>query len=238
MHKPAVSPELAALELGDYVSRMISPEIVLAVSLKVRDAGGRNPLKPIDREGAVAIAAECSKKEGAEEQAHCIAFWIGHGFRESGNQLYAAGDCKDHLWDSGTPEYKRTHPPYYEPDRDGKCRPGDGEPVSHGPYQTRTQPKTWAIAVENFARVLKRAEEVCAHDDGDPTCTPLEVVASGHSRSKEGKRIAKARYVEIDRLEREILFGDDPRGDYAAAGSSLTITSSLSVHEAQQLVQR
>lgn len=218
---------------------MISPEIVLAASLKVRDAGGISPLKPIDRDGAIAVAAECSKEPEFEAQAHCVAFYIGHGFRESGNQLEAPGDCHDHLWATASDEYKKTRREYYQPDKDGKCRPGDGEPVSHGPYQTRSKPKTWAEAVSAFSRILKRAEEVCAHDDGDPTCTPIEVIASGRSRSKEGKRIARARYKEIDRLELEILFGDDPRGDYAATGvSSLTITSSLSVHEAEQLVQR
>lgn len=215
---------------------MITPEVVLTMSLIVRDAGGIHPIKPIAMDGAVAIAAECSKKE-EEEQVHCVAFWIAHGFRESGNQLHAEGDCKDHLWDSGTPEYKRTHPPYYEPDKDGKCRPGDGEPISHGPYQTRTQPKTWGAAVESFARTLKRAEEVCAHDDGDPTCTPLEVVASGHSRSKEGKRIAAARYAEADRIEREYLFRDDPR-QAGIETSSFTMTRSFSVQLAPQLVQR
>jgi hypothetical protein len=108
-------------------------------------------------------------------------------------------------------EYKKTHPRYYSPDKDGKCRPGDGEPTSYGPFQTRTQPKTWAEAVASFSRTLKRAEEVCAHDDGDPTCTPLEVVATGRTRTKEGKRIAKARYAEAERIALAILFGDDPK---------------------------
>lgn len=199
---------------------MITPEVVLTMSLIVRDAGGVHPLKPIVMDGAVAIAAECSKKEEEDEQIHCAAFWIAHGFRESGLQLHAPGDCIDHLWDSGTDEYKKTHRKYYQPDRDGKCRPGDGEPTSYGPFQTRTQPKTWAIAVESFARTLKRAEEVCAHDDKDPTCTPIEVVASGHTRSKEGKRIAAARYAEAERIEREFLFADDPRASLPGLSSS------------------
>lgn len=195
----------------DYGGRMLSPEIVLAMSLEVRDAGGLHPLKPMAYEGAAAIAAECSKGETWLEEVSCASFWIAHGFRESGLKLHAPGDCLDHLWDSGSAEYKRTHPKYYQTDKDGKCRPGDGEPLSFGPFQTRTQPKTWANAVESFARILKRAEEVCAHDDGDPTCTPIEVVATGKTRTKEGKRIAKARYAEAERIALVILFGDDPR---------------------------
>ena len=221
---------------SDYVSSMISAEAVLAMSLIVRDAGGIHPLKPIEQDGAVAIAAECSKKE-EESQVSCVAFYVAHGFRESGLKLHAPGDCIDHLWDSGSDEYKKTHPHYYSPDKDGKCRPGDGDPTSFGPFQTRTQPKTWAIAVESFARTLKRAEEVCAHDDKDPTCTPIEVVASGHTRSKEGKRIARARYAEAERIEREYLFRDDPRAQ-ATSVSSFTMTTSLSVNDAPQLVQR
>lgn len=226
---------------SDYVSPMISPEAVLAMSLIVRDAGGIHPLKPIAQDGAVAIAAECSKKETEDEQVSCVAFWVAHGFRESGLQLHAPGDCIDHLWESASEEYKKTHPHYYSPDKDGKCRPGDGDPTSFGPFQTRTQPKTWAIAVESFSRTLKHAEEVCAHDDGDPTCTPIEVVASGRTRSKEGKRIARARYAEAERIEREYLFRDDPRTapwPQRASVSSFTMTTSLSVHEAPQLVQR
>lgn len=226
---------------SDYVSPMISPEAVLAMSLIVRDAGGIHPLKPIDQDGAVAIATQCSKKEGEEEQISCASFYVAHGFRESGLQLHAPGDCIDHLWESGSEEYKKTHRHYYSPDKDGKCRPGDGDPTSFGPFQTRTQPKTWAIAVESFARTLKRAEEVCAHDDKDLDCTPLEVVATGRTRSKEGKRIARARYAEAERIEREYLFRDDPRAAgalQATSVSSFTMTTSLSVHEAPQLVQR
>jgi hypothetical protein len=227
-----------AAQVGsDYVSPMISPEAVLAMSLIVRDAGGIHPLKPIDHDGAVAIATQCSTKE-EDEQVSCVAFWIAHGFRESGLQLHARGDCLDHFWDSADETYRKTHPKYYQPDAHGQCRPGDGNPISFGPFQTRTQPKTWAIAVESFARTLKRAEEVCAHDDKDPTCTPIEVVASGHTRSKEGKRIAAARYAEAARIEREYLFRDDPRAAHRASVSSFTMTTSLSVNDAPQLVQR
>jgi hypothetical protein len=214
---------------------MISPETVLAMSLLVRDAGGVSPLKPMALDGAVAIAEECSKKPGDEEQLDCAAFYVAHGFRESGLQLHAPGDCIDHLWDTADETYRKTHRKYYQPNKDGHCRPGDGDPTSYGPFQTRTQPKTWAIAVESFARTLKHAEEVCAHDDGDPDCTPLEVVATGRTRTKEGKRIARSRYAEAERIERAYLFRDDPQ---TASGSSLTMTSSLSVHEAPQLVQR
>jgi hypothetical protein len=192
---------------------MLTPEMVLAMSLRVRDAGGIHPLKPIDRDGAVAIAKLCAKEEDSEQQIDCAALYLSHGFRESGNQLFARGDCLDHLWDSGTDEYKRTHPRYYQPSASGKCRPGDGEPISFGPYQTRTQPKTWAEAVEAFSRVLARATEVCAHDDGDPTCTPIEVVATGKTRTKVGKQIARVRYAEADRIAAETLFADDPCAD-------------------------
>jgi hypothetical protein len=217
---------------------MISPEMVLAMSLRVTDAAGRHPLKPMERDGAVAIAERCSLPgSGAftEEEVDCVSTYLAQGFRESGLQLRAPGDCLDHLWDSGTDEYKRTHPRFYQPDKNGKCREGDGEPTSYGPFQTRTQPKTWAVAVEDFARILKRAEEVCAHDDGDPTCTPLEVVATGRTRSRIGKQIARARYAEAERIARETLFGDDPRQELAPATSSLTTTMSWSIQLAPQL---
>lgn len=219
------------------VPRMISAEMVMAWSLLVQDAKGVSPLTPIEKDGAAAIAARCSKEaEDREGEIHCAAFYLAHGFRESGNKLHAEGDCKDHVWDSASPEYKRTHPPYYEPDKDGHCRPGDGDPVSHGPYQTRTRPRSWNDAVEAFARVLAHAEEVCAHDDGDPTCTPLEVVATGRTRTKDGKRIARIRYAEAERIERAILFADDPRqaAGWISGFSSFTMTTSLSTHEAPQ----
>lgn len=224
-------PRFAAPWEADYGHPMISAEMVMAWSLIVRDAAGHSPLKPMDREGAVAIASRCSREE---DELGCATLYLSQGFRESGLQLHAPGDCIDHLWDSGTDEYKRTHRRYYQPDSDGKCRPGDGEPTSFGPFQMRTQPKTWAIAVEDFARTLKHAEEVCAHDDGDPTCTPLEVLATGKTRTKEGKRIAAARYAEAERIEREVLFGDDPRqaGPSSPGFSSFTMTTSLSTHEA------
>ena len=227
-------PDLPLVGEGARVPRMISAEMVMAWSLLVRDAGGRNPLTPIEKDGAAAIAARCSREPDGEPELDCATFYLAHGFRESGNKLHAEGDCKDHLWDSGTPEYKKSHPPYYEPDKDGKCRPGDGEPISHGPYQTRTQPKTWTDAVEAFSRTLAHAEEVCAHDDGDPTCTPLEVVATGKTRTKEGKRIARIRYAEAERIKLEILFGDDPRhaAEWLGAFSSFTMTRSLSTQEA------
>jgi len=201
---------------------MISPEAVLAMSLIVKDAGGLHPLKPIAMDGAVAIAAECSKKEEEDEQIHCAAFYIAHGFRESGLQLRAPGDCVDHLWDTADEGYRKTHRKYYQPNADGKCRPGDGEPTSYGPFQTRSQPKTWAIAVEDFSRTLKRAEEVCVHDDKDLTCTPLEVVATGRTRSKIGKQIARARYAEAERIEREYLFRDDPKASLPSLSPSIT----------------
>lgn len=199
---------------------MLSPEIVLAMSLKVRDAAGHHPIRPIARDGAIAIAEECSRAsisgpivmaDATETEVFCTSLYLAQGFRESGLQLRARGDCLDHLWDSGTEEYKKTHPRYYEPDKDGKCRPGDGEPTSFGPFQERTQPKTWAEAVATFSRTLKRAEEVCAHDEQDPTCTPIEVVATGRTRTKIGKQIAKIRYAEAERITLEMLFADDPR---------------------------
>lgn len=200
---------------------MIPVETVLFMSLLVKDAGGHHPLKAIDRDGAVAIAAECAREPDPDEYT-CAGMYLVQSFRESGWRFFAIGDCVDHLWDSASDEYKRTHPKYYQPDASGHCRSGDGEPTSFGPFQERRQPKTWAEAVATFARTLRRAEEICAHYDG--YCTSLGVAASGKAGSKEGERIARARLLEADRIVAETLFADDPR----QATSSFTTTMSLS----------
>lgn len=222
-------PDLPPFWEATTVGPMVPPEIVLLMSLQARDAAGHQPLKPMPREAAVAIAQQCG------DDTECAAFYVQQSFKESGYRLFIPGDCLDHTWDSASDEYKRTHPRYYQPDAAGKCRPGDGEPLSFGPFQERTQPKTWAEAVKSFGRTLERAKAACQRSN-DETCTPLEVVATGKTGTKVGKDIARVRYAEAARIEAAVLFADDPRQVIPGSTSSFTMTISLSFHDAPHAV--
>src|SRR5581483_2730784 len=61
---------------------MIPSSYVLAASLLVTDAGGKSPLKPIAKDGAVAIAGD----------EFCASLLVQHSFLESGWNLAAVGD--------------------------------------------------------------------------------------------------------------------------------------------------
>lgn len=107
-------------------------EWILAASLRVSDAEGHNPQKPIAKEGAQAIEAACSKVRlvtGEDPRPMCASVYLVMAFRESGYRLDAIGDG-------------------------GKAR---GPFQVH----TSSPPKTWDEAVRQFTPILQRSATTC-----------------------------------------------------------------------------
>jgi hypothetical protein len=164
---------------------------VLATSAFVTDHAGHRALHSIPKEGAEAIASACEKQPTDEARATCSAVYLVQAFRESGYDLSARGDCRDHI----TGELYRPI--------NGKCREGDGEPLSYGPFQMRRAPKTWAQAVADFTPALVKSATTCAD--------ALAMVASGSCTNKAGIAISRERMALAHQLVADHAF--KPEGD-------------------------
>lgn len=111
---------------------MVTPAIVLALSLFVTDAGGLYPLKRLPPDAAQAISDECNahpfqRYPWVAGDVACAALYVFHSFRESSWDLHAIGD----------------------------------HGMAFGPFQVWGRaPRTWAEACSQFTGLLHRAS-VC-----------------------------------------------------------------------------
>lgn len=139
---------------------------VLAASLRVQDAEGHSPTKPIAKDGAEAIVGACNKVRlvtGEDPRYMCASVYLVMAFKESGYRLDAVGDG-------------------------GKAR---GPFQIH--TSAEKAPKTWDEAVKQFTPILQRSATTCEEPLAmlaSGSCTNKAGIAISRVRMAEARAIA------------------------------------------------